>query len=218
MKISIQYRDMLNRERVSKFNWNGNDYLNIRVYPSIVLEMRNEADRENFKTGISLQKVINLDRFSLYRFVNQCKELIEGFVTEEKLYVYKDNHLMCNRDLANKISVTIPLSFNRMVWISPCVVLDQDTRQELEGVVLCYNTSDNFVFVAYEEFKFMIQYLESLDIDSLGLQLVAFAELTNDKAFSKIDELPEQMPKTDESKADSVSGFVPKEVSVIPDI
>jgi hypothetical protein len=211
----VIYRDNLEKEKVSKFTFNGNQYLRISVHPYIQLDIQQQYEKK-------AKASVSIDRFSLFRFIQRSKDLLEGFKRRD-LYLYnEENKLLINKRLANEISMTIPLSFNKTVWLVPTIVKDTDTQVESEGVALCINVTANYVLLTYEEFFYLISYLEHLDIEALALHLIEFAELTEDKTFTDIDKLSgiERIPdKEPEEPADIIKGNpLPPSGAVIPDI
>ena len=165
----------------------------------------------------SYSKTMNLNRFDMYKFMQSANEVAEAFTSEKNLYGYdKYNHLCVNKDLANRKSVTIPLSFNRSIWITPIVIRSEETKIEMEGVAMCFDKVTNYVALSYDEFKFLLYYLDKVDLESLSLQLITFAQLTEGKTFTSIDNLPDarefasaQIPDKEPQNEESVSGFIP---------
>lgn len=208
LRVCVIYKDKLNKEKISKTNFNGNDYLTIKTYPYLSLEISNETER---KETWNYQKTINLDRFGMFKFVDSTKPLIESFTKEKGLFFYDMNkRLHVNKELANKNSITISLSFSRSIWLSPIVVRDRDSNIEMEGIVMCFDSIANYVTLTYDEFRFLVDYVEKLDLESIGLQLITFAEVTKNKSFTKIDELvTEQIPESSNKPKDSITGIGP---------
>lgn len=208
LKVSVIYKDKLNKEKVSKFNVNGNDYLTIKSYPYLSFEISNDEER---KETWCYQKSISLDRFGMFNFVDRSRHVVEAFTKEKGMFYYDTTKkLHVNKELANKNSITIPLSFSRVIWISPIVVRDKDSNQELEGVVMCFDSTANYVTLSYDEFRFLVYYVEHIDLESISLQLIQFAELTKDKTFTKIDSLStNQLPENNRVQSDKISGIGP---------
>ena len=208
LRLVVIYKDKFNKEKVSKINVNGNDYLTVKTYPYLTLEISNEEER---KEAWTYQKSISLDRFGMFNFIDRSQPLLRAFVNEKDMFYYdKNKKLYVNKELANKNSVTIPLSFSRSIWISPIVVRDKDSNEELEGVVMCFDSSVNYVTLSYDEFRFLVYYMKTIDLESLALQLITFAELTKDRTFTKIDSLTtEQIPENNGVKSDKISGIGP---------
>ena len=76
LRISVVYKDKLNKEKVSKFNVGGNDYLNIKAYPYLIMDITNEEERGEVW---NYQKTITLDRFGMFTFIDKAEPLIEKF-------------------------------------------------------------------------------------------------------------------------------------------
>lgn len=214
LKAVVIYRDNLDRTKVYRTHLNGNDYLTIKQYPYITMEIINDLEK---KETWSYSKTMNLNRFDMYKFMQSANEVAEAFTSEKNLYGYdKYNHLCVNKDLANRKSVTIPLSFNRSIWITPIVIRSEETKVEMEGVAMCFDKVTNYVTLSYDEFKFLLYYLDKIDLESLSLQLITFAQLTEGKTFTSIDNLPDarefasaQIPDKEPQNEESVSGFIP---------
>lgn len=208
LRISVIYKDKLNKEKTSKFNVGGNDYLNIKSYPYLTMDIVNEEERSE---TWNYQKSVTLDRFGMFNFIDKADPLILNFRKEQGLFMYDQNQkLHVNRQIANKISITISLSFSRYIWISPVVVKEKDSNIEMEGVVMCFNSTSNYVTLSYDEFRFLVYYMKNLDMESIGLQLMIYAELTKDRTFSKIDQLTTvQLPAEDKPVPDRINGIGP---------
>lgn len=75
---------------------------------------------------------------------------------------------------------------------------------------MCFDSMANYVTLTYDEFRFLVDYVEKLDLESIGLQLITFAEVTKNKSFTKIDELvTEQIPESSNKPKDSITGIGP---------
>ena len=208
LRISVVYKDKLNKEKVSKFNVGGNDYLNIKAYPYLIMDITNEEERGEIW---NYQKTITLDRFGMFTFIDKAEPLIEKFQKEKALFVYDQNkRLHVNKEIANNISITIPLSFSRYIWISPIVVKEKDSNVEMEGVVMCFNSTVNYVTLSYDEFRFLVYYIKNVDLESIGMQLMTYAEVTKDRSFSKLDQLSTaQIPAENKPVPDEIKGIGP---------
>ena len=208
LRLSVVYKDKLNKEKVSKFNVGGNDYLNIKAYPYLIMDITNEEERGEVW---NYQKTITLDRFGMFTFIDKAEPLIQNFQKEKTLFMYdQNNRLHVNKEIANKISITIPLSFSRYIWISPIVVKEKDSNVEMEGVVMCFNSTVNYVTLSYDEFRFLVYYIKNVDLESIGMQLMIYAEVTKDRSFSKLDQLSTaQIPSENKPVPDEIKGIGP---------
>ena len=216
LKCTVIYKDNAGHNKVIKSHFNGNSYLTIKQYPYLTMEIVNDIEKRREQWSHS--KVMNLNQFDMFLFMTSASELARAFVEEKNLYRYDQQHNLCiNKALANKKSVTIPLSFNRSIWITPIVVRSDDTKVEMEGVALCFDSPANYVSLSYDEFKFLIYYMNKINLDEMSLQLFMFAELTEGKEFKELDNLPgiynkkevPAIPDKEPPKDESVTGFIP---------
>jgi hypothetical protein len=188
LQLSVVYRNNLNKENVMRYNISGNDYLQIKLFPSLIMQYRNDSEREKFDN----KKSMIMNQMDVFKFVKYGRMLESKMKEVQNLYYIEaeTNLLQVNKELANKISITIPLSFNRKIWVVPIVVKDKDSGGYLEGIGMCFNVTSNYVMMQREEFLFLVDFLEQVDMNSISLQLITYAEVTKDKTFSRLDTLP----------------------------
>jgi hypothetical protein len=188
LQLSVVYRNNLNKENVMRYNISGNDYLQIKLFPSLIMQYRNDSEREKFDN----KKSMIMNQMDVFKFVKYGRMLGSKMKEVQNLYYIEaeTNSLRVNKELANKISITIPLSFNRKIWVVPIVVKDKDSGGYLEGIGMCFNVTSNYVMMQREEFLFLVDFLEQVDMNSISLQLITYAEVTKDKTFSRLDTLP----------------------------
>jgi hypothetical protein len=188
LQLSVVYRNNLNKENVMRYNISGNDYLQIKLFPSLIMQYRNDSEREKFDN----KKSMIMNQMDVFKFVKYGRMLESKMKEVQNLYYIEaeTNLLRVNKELANKISITIPLSFNRKIWVVPIIVKDKDSGGYLEGIGMCFNVTSNYVMMQREEFLFLVDFLEQIDMNSISLQLITYAEVTKDKTFSRLDALP----------------------------
>lgn len=217
LSVGVIYQDDIpERRKISKFNVNGNDFLQIRIHPYLTLSYRNDVDRERWSSN----KSVNLSAVDVFRFVKCTKEFSEQIQKATNLFVRNPNgYLQVNKELANRFSITVPLSFNKRIWIVPILVKDSDTNLDTEGIMMCFNVTTNYVTMTLLEFSFLISYLENVDMNTIGLQMITYAEVTKDMAFSKLDTLQTvQLPQLPQSE-EGIRGFgLPNIPNQIPQI
>ena len=213
LKVIVIYRDNLNKYKVYRSAFNGNDYLTVKIYPYFVLDITNDLEK---REAWCYAKSMALTRFDIFKFIQMSQPLIESFTKDQNLFVYDTDHrLKINKELANKKAITIPLSFNKSIWITPVVVKEQDSSVEMEGVMMCFNTTSNYVTMTYDEFRFLLYYMDKVDLENIAMQLITFAEVTGNKRFNDIDKLPDannvapQVPTRSKPDGSFVSGFNP---------
>ena len=80
---------------------------------------------------------------------------------------------------------------------------------------MCFNTTTNYVTMTYDEFRFLLYHMDKVDMESIAMQLITFAEVTWNKRFNDIDKLPDannasqQVPTRSKPDGSFVSGFNP---------
>ena len=75
LRLVVIYKDKFNKEKVSKINVNGNDYLTVKTYPYLTLEISNEEEKKETWT---YQKSITLDRFGMFNNIDRSQPLLRA--------------------------------------------------------------------------------------------------------------------------------------------
>lgn len=174
LKFSVTIRPQSPDNRpgtISTFNFNGNDYTNIRPYPYVIIDLGNELKERNgvFNTNSS----IALDHLHMYWFLKRCKKLMRDFVEEKQLFVYQGNHLLLNQELSEKCEIILPCEFSKTIRVKPVVVKDYQQHIECEGVMIMVNDVANFATLTIEEFEYMLYTMSKLDFHGLSTNLIS---------------------------------------------
>lgn len=176
--ISVIYRDDNNQKKVSKVTWNGNTYLNFKLYPYFNFKFITPNEKEYNRNSSQI-----LNRFDTFHFVMQGKEILNKFKERQELFSYENSKLVLNKKVANEISTVVNLKDGRKVLISPVVVNDKDTSAEFEGFVMFSNSYDTYATFTFDEFAYLVSIMDKMDIDSLAVQLLTYVESTKDDDF-----------------------------------
>lgn len=75
---------------------------------------------------------------------------------------------------------------------------------------MCFNTTTNYVTLTYDEFRFLVYYMDKVDIENISMQLLTYAEVTDKRYFNNIDKLPDAPRAGINTSADApITGFNP---------
>lgn len=161
--------------------FNGNQYLSVNnPYASLTIELSEEG-KDMYSSIWSSARVVSLNKFLTKTFVRRSRDLLEKFKTIKELFAYEDNVLMVNKDLAWENREVIPTEYGKVVMLLPTVVEDYDTHAQYEGITLMINEISNYGKLTYQEFEAMVDYLDTLDFDTLALQLINIALMMKEK-------------------------------------
>lgn len=153
---------------ISKFNYNGNDYLRINPRPYISIDISSKND-EAWSTNQSF----TLTKPSLFIFKKQLSTMISEYKSYSDLFYYKNDTLIYDQKYTQIVSKDIISANNKHVKLVPCVVYDEEIENKAyEGCALFINSRDNFVYITYTEMEYLLENLSNINMDELSIQLI----------------------------------------------
>ena len=178
LKFSITLRNSKGVDSIKKENFNGNQYLFIRgLYPTLTIELADDVKDSGTHTW-STGRLVSFNRFQAISFIESGKLLLKKFYDLKDLFGYVDGKLVVNKDLAWQNREVFQTEYGKAVMVMPAVVNESvDSNVQYEGVSFMINELSNYAMLTYDEFKALISYIEGLDFDSLGMQLLNSALL-----------------------------------------
>lgn len=178
LKFSITLRNSKGVDSVKKEYFNGNQYLFIRgLYPTLTIELTDDVKDIGTHTW-STGRLVSFNKFQSIAFIESSKVLLKKFYDLKDLFGYVDGKLVVNKDLAWQNKSIFQTEYGKAVMVMPAVVNETvDSNVQYEGVSFMINELSNYVMLTYDEFKALISYIEKLDFDSLGMQLLNSALL-----------------------------------------
>lgn len=175
MKFSIVIKSDNFMPLISKFNISGNDYLKISPIPIITLEIKSNVDKHE---EWNPNKSISLSRITKFIFCKRLSEIIESFKKEKDLFYYEGDTLKVNKDLATQIKEMVKVG-TKICAFQPIVVEDEESGDLYEGVVLMINSADNYCYLTFEEMEYLVDYINTIDLDNLSLQMINTVTICN---------------------------------------
>ena len=177
LKFSVTLRSSKGVDSVKRSNMYGNQYLFITgLYPTLTIELSDELKDENTRIW-STGRLVNLSKLTAITFVKSGRLLLEKFKSLKNLFGYQDGVLLANKDLAWENREVIQAEYGKAIMLLPSVVEDQDSHVQYEGITFMINELSNYAKITYQEFESMVDYIDKLDFDSLGIQLLNTALL-----------------------------------------
>ena len=177
MKFTITMRTSTEKSAVRKFELNGDQYLRVAPYPNFVIEIKEPIEKQQIWTS---NRSVSFDKFSIYRFVKYGKYLVNQIKQTADLYYFDESGILrLNKQLAEKIRNPIRLTFKTLLLV-PSIVEDEGDHRLFEGVCMMINDPSNYAMMTIDEFEFLLDYMDKLNLDLTGLQLVNTYLLTRD--------------------------------------
>lgn len=205
-----------NRKLIDKFNFKGNEYVKINPFPFITIDITNKMDKNE---EWSSNQAFNMNRRELFMFLSKVKKLLKNFIQEKELFYYNQNQeLIVNSEISQKIK-EVCVCGNKTILLQPCVVFNDEDKQQYEGIFLSINSIDYFSYLTYMELHFLYEELIKLDMSSLTMQVINTTLLTEQVEARKSEiKIPVITEKEEESIVDKkVIATIP-EPDTIPDI
>lgn len=193
LKFSITLRNSKGVDSIKRSNMNGNQYLFIGgLYPTLTIELSDELKDNNTRIW-STGRLVGLSKFNTIIFVKSGRILLEKFKSIKDLFGYQDGLLLVNKDLAWNNREIIQADYGKVIMLLPSVVEEPDSHAQYEGITFMINELSNYAKITYQEFESMINYIDKLDFDSLGIQLVNTALLMrSNKPVAEISMVEQQ--------------------------
>lgn len=154
---------------VSTFEKDGNQYLTIKPYPFITVDISNKKDRP-----WTPNQSFTISGMSKYLFTKRLREIRLDLMNDKELFFTRDGKLYVNQELAKKHAKPVPVGKGKTCLFIPIVVEDESSGDQYEGVSMMINSPENYSNFTFEEMEFLIDYLERLDLDSLTINFLNF--------------------------------------------
>ena len=223
MKFTITLKTSADKDAITKFAINGDQYLRVSPYPNFVLEIKEPIERQQIWTS---NKSVSFDKFSAYRFVKYGKHLVETIKKTEDLYYFDESGVLTlNKQLAEKIRDPIRLTYKTLLLV-PSIVEDDGDHRLYEGVCMMINDPSNYAMLTIDEFEFLLDYMEKFNFDMVAVQLINTYLLTKDMDVSELKDQAPQVtkpsaifgPTVEEPKTTSTKWRIAPESKTIPDL
>lgn len=159
------------RNKASSTEFEGNSYINFRIYPLITVSIYREGITDEngtyTKAPWNPNDTLGLTKFNLPIFIQELMAIQKDMKIPE-LYSYQSNRLELNESIAAKARKAFMIGTNA-VEFSPVVLEQEETK--LEGVKIKFNNEDSVVYLTLNELDSLCYNLYHLDVDSTMLML-----------------------------------------------
>ena len=171
-----EFSSFKTQQVVSKFSYNGNNYIKLNPNPYIILDISSSYTTKG--DSWSSNQTVSLNRYYLFRFLQGLKKLIADFQSRKNLFYYSKNELIVNDMVADEIAISVLTGTGKTVMMKPCVVPDEEstTGNVYEGCIFYINNMENFAYLTYTEIEYLYYELSKIDMSVLSLQLIGVVE------------------------------------------
>lgn len=152
---------------ISSFEREGNEYITVIPYPFITIDISNKKEKE-----WNPNQSFNISGMTKFLFTKRLREIKKEFEEEEKLFYEQEGKLYVNQQLAQQHRKLVPVGKGKTCLFIPVVVDDEDSGDQFEGISMMINTPDNYSNITFEEFEFLIDFIERTDLSQLTLQFL----------------------------------------------
>lgn len=167
---------------ISKFNYNGNDYLRINPHPFIVIDISSMSKNEGWNTNMS----VSLNRMGQYKLVQSLKKFIRDFSNYKNLFYYENDRLVVNQSVVNEVGMNISTN-SKIIRLQPCVVPDEENQELVyEGAIFFINNMQNYAYLTYDELNYLLWEIERMDMTVLSLEIINIVKLYYDEKTDKV--------------------------------
>lgn len=167
---------------ISKFNYNGNDYLRINPHPFIVIDISSMSKNEGWNTNMS----VSLNRMGQYKLVQSLKKFIRDFSNYKNLFYYENDRLVVNQSVVNEVGMNISTN-SKIIRLQPCVVPDEENQELVyEGAIFFINNMQNYAYLTYDELNYLLWEIERMDMTVLSLEIIDIVKLYYDEKTDKV--------------------------------
>lgn len=202
------------QKMISKFNFNGNNYLKITPFPYLTFDITSKMDKnEEWNSNRSA----NLNRRELFVLINKLRRLISNFKIKDLFFYDKNNKLQVNENIAASIKETT-LFGNKVVVFQPCVVESEENHQIYEGCFMFINSMDYFTYITYTELEYLVYELSRIDFSSLTLQVINSYYLLENLEAQKLNKKAPLVESKESEIIDVKARIGIEEPSTIPEI
>jgi hypothetical protein len=199
---------------IDKFVLGGGEYLKITPHPYLVIDISGSADKgETWNNN----KSITLGDYGIFIMLGGLQEALKN-IRNPDMFKYMNNHLMVNKELAKRLTVSRFIS-NKKVILTPVVVYDENNAEiEYEGFAFMIDTMDNFCMLTLEEAEFLMYKLRTTNLIGLSLQVIQTVVAVNKTEAKKIEKDPKPVAEnTNNEIAESNINKI-KPATEIPDL
>lgn len=169
--------------------WKTQDVTVVKIKPRPFLTIDFSKKDKGLNTNIFEKRasVINLTHYARFCLKQSLKKLRNNFTRD--IFCYYNDKLRINEKVANEVEVVCRLPGNKAIKLSPCIVetIENDRPYEHEGIKFSLNTNENFCLLTLSEMDFLIDRLEKIDMDLIGLDLLKYIpkeDLSSDSGFT----------------------------------
>lgn len=218
LRFSLIVKDDENNKRqfelINKFNFGGNDYIKIRPYPFLTIDISSSMDKKN---EWSSNQSFNMNKKDLFFMIQNLKRLMKNFVTHKDLFYYDNNKLVVNKELADELKEVF-VSSNKTILMQACVVTAEDNESVYEGMFLSINSVDYFSYLTYSEMEYLLYELEHVNMTQLAIDLINSVKILEQKEAEKIVQPPVVEEKPEEIVDKKPLGFFIQNKKELPNI
>ena len=202
---------------VNKFNYYGNDYIKISPNPFVVIDI---SSYMNHGEGYNTNQSVSLNRYYLFRFIQALRVLLKNFIECKNLFYYREDQLVVNDDLAEKLMITVHTGNSKTIRMRPCVVPDEENQEMVyEGCIFYINTMENFSYLTYTEMEYLLWELMNINMNELSMQIINTVKLFENQNSIEIKVQPSpQKENPMEVEMVSPSSFTIVKKDTIPKI
>ena len=179
-----EYQNKTNLQLISKFTFNGNEYVRINPYPFITIDIMGRLEKnEEWNTNFS----VTMNRKDLFLLILSLKKIHKKFSDDKDLFYYDDkNELVVDVKRANNAKEIVNVG-SKTLWFQPCIVTNEENKSVYEGLFMVINSPDYFTYLTYFELGYLIHELTHLDMGSLSMSLITLCNGMNllDKVENK---------------------------------
>lgn len=206
-KLKITFNIIINDENdnksgsrefstINRFKYGGNLYTNIMLSPFISLDISKLKDRMD---GYNSSLRINFGRFQFPILLKTLSDILDGFKIPN-LYYTANGMLYLDEKNIPKYNHVIKGSNNKSILANYSVVIGEHNEQ-YEGVVLCFNSVDNFCTLSYSELIALVEVLRGINMEALSLSLLQTSLLIKDDNVESLEKV-----KMEEKSVEMVAG------------
>lgn len=202
-------------QTVSKFSYDGRNYIKLRPSPFILLKIKSEKNE-----GWNINNSISFNSRARFEFLKHLKKFLMNF-SDPDLFYYTNNHtkLEVNPAYRQKCSFTMSNSSNKTIRMEPAVISPNNENADIfyEGAILYINGYDNYAYLTYAELEYMYNEIREINMRSLSLLLLAQVDLEKDEDYKEI-KISNNITKVEEPELSSGSLVTVNSTSTIPKI
>ena len=164
--INNQQKNANNFKTISRFIYNGADYLKFSPRPYLTIAMRRYGDVMSDKNCY-----ININKLNLFVLIQRVKKMIENFKVEDLFFV-KNKRLNLNVEKAQSL-IQVMKTNDKSIAMVYCVIEDENNRDiQYEGISFMINDISHSTLITYDELLYMYHMLSTINMDVLSMELI----------------------------------------------